>query len=423
MSWLIPFLLLIPQVSHASLVPDPSQCGSMEYWDYARWMCMPKPMTGMPMSMWMVHGNAFGTGINAEGPRGGRAFASANMLMADYGQSVADHHYLNVELMATAEKWTMPAAGYPELAQAGDYHADNEPFVDRQHPHSSPIMGLTFSDTIDLESGGDYLKLFIAPRGASTDGPVAFMHRPTGMANPVAPLGHHVGQDVGHVSSGVYGIEYGFSAVRLEFSTFNGEEPSPTKVDLPTATPNSYAGRLTIGFNPSWFMMASTAYVEHPDPNTPDLDHYSRYSLSSYNTINLGNRWTVYNSLIYGLNRNPGGVLTEPTSLNSFAEEFLFDSDTAKIWGRSEVLQRTPGDLEIAGDLDPSTARWVSAWTIGYTRTLVRWTNAELNIGASITKTFLPVEFQPPYGGNPLSENVFLQLQGMKMATVSSAPR
>src|SRR6185312_14267064 len=175
----------------------------MTYWDITQGMCEPLAMPGMPMKMAMLHGNIFGTRVWQQGPRGRDAWASTSMVMGDLGTSVGERHYLSAEVMLTAEKWTFPDQGYPLLMQIGEQNSQGTPFIDAQHPHSSPIMGLSFSDTITLENGKDFLKFSFAPRGESTDGPVAFMHRATGMVNPDAPLGHHIGQDVGHITSTV----------------------------------------------------------------------------------------------------------------------------------------------------------------------------------------------------------------------------
>jgi len=220
----------------------PGDCGDMEVWDYSMGMCMPLPMKDMPMRMAMFHGNTFFTQSWAERPRGKDAFSVPNMFMLDVGTSVGDRHYLNLDFMGTVERWTFPESGYPELLQTGEEREDGTPFIDAQHPHSSPIMGLTLSDTISLGHRKDHLKFWFSPRGQSTDGPIAFMHRSTGMVNPDAPLGHHIGQDAGHITSTVFGGAIRLSDTTLEASAFHGEEPKPTKVDLPMGKPDSYCG-------------------------------------------------------------------------------------------------------------------------------------------------------------------------------------
>ena len=384
----------------------------MEVWDVAMGMCMPLPMAGMPMRMLMVHGNVFGVGTTEQGPRGRSAFYSPNMVMADIGTSVGDNHYLNLDFMGTAEKWTVPSNGYPLLLQIGEDQASGQPFLDAQHPHSSPVMGLTLSDMMKI-GGGDksHLKIFFAPRGESTDGPIAFMHRSTGMVNPDAPIGHHIGQDVGHISSTVMGGSLKIADTTFELSTFHGGEPQPTKVDLPLGKPDSVALRFIREFSPDHMAMASVAYVNGPEPDQPDILHELRYSASVYDQFQLSQSWRFYNTLIYGaITRYDHASL-----LNSFAEEFWFHGGRPNVWGRVEVLQRTRAELAVASDSPPNSGIWVAALTLGYTHEVVEFGGAKLGVGTSVTKTLLPEEFIGTYGGNPWSGQVFLQLSGMRM--------
>jgi hypothetical protein len=410
-------------------------CGGMQYYNAPSMMCMPFTMPDMPMSMAMVHGNAFLTGITEQGPRGRRDFAVPDWVMGDLGRSVGDRHYLNVELMATAEKWLYPDAGYPELLQQGETNSNGQPFIDAQHPHSSPIMGLTLSDTYWLGegpgSGNNVLKLSVAPRGESTDGPIPFMHRTTGMINPDAPLGHHIGQDVGHITSTVLGAQLQQGANVFEISAFHGEEPQPEAVDLPIGAIDSYAVRYTRVFSPRWMAMGSFAYVKNPegDVESSFVPYVLRYSASVYTDLQLSPGISFENSLIFGAITRYDGV----NALYSFDEEFLFQRLRDRLWGRVEVLQRAPSQLDIvAPNLDPLQPKWVSALTLGYTRTLLRWgdplassaqalPNAmndrlELAAGISGTKDFLPSDFQPTYGGNPWTGKIFIELSGMKMS-------
>jgi len=382
----------------------------MEVWDYSTSMCMPFPMAGMPMQMLMLHGNSFLTQTIEEGRRGRNALALPNMVMADIGSTVGDRQYINLDFMGTVERWTYPSAGYPELLQVGEENSDHQPYVDAQHPHSSPIMGLTLSDTISTGHGKDHLRVWFAPRGQSTDGPVAFMHRPTGMVNPDAPLGHHVGQDVGHISSTVIGALVHWGETTLEISNFNGTEPKPANVDLPLGTPNSYATRLTEQFTPHFYAMISAAYVKNPEPDQPTLDHVWRYSASFYNDRSFESGWMFHNAFIYGLINGYDNT----SALRSFAEEFWFQREAKNIWSRVEVLQRTPAELEITS-VSPNDPSWVTAITLGYTHELAKWDSLHVGLGASITKDFLPSEFQSAYSGDPLSGKIFLQVGGMKM--------
>lgn len=356
-----------------------------------------------------LHYNSFFLQTVEEGPRGRNAFSVPNMFMLDAGRSFG-RHYVNVDFMGTFEKWTFPKNGTPELLQVGEENARHEPYIDAQHPHSSPIMGLTLSDTISLGDSGDEFKVFFAPRGESTAGPIAFMHRPTGMMNPDAPLGHHVGQDAGHITSTVIGTSAKISSTTVELSTFHGLEPEPDKVDLPLGNPNSYASRLTYQFNPNLFAMGSAAYIKSPESHDPDLDHIWHYSASVYANAGLKNGWKAHGTLIWGLVNG----YEHAAALNSFNFESWLSKNSMNIWSRVEVLQRTPAQLDIPVSDKANQGSWVTAVTIGYTHEIAKWDGVQLGLGGALIKDILPPSFQDSYGGDPISGKIFLQAGGLK---------
>lgn len=289
---------------------------------------MPLAMAGMPMRMVMLHANSFIMQTVEEKPRGQDAISVPNMMMLDIGSSLGDRHYVNLEVMATLERWTFPRDGTPELLQLGESKDDGTLYLDAQHPHSSPLMGLTLSDTVSIGSDLGHAKIWIAPRGESTDGPIAFMHRPTGMVNPDAPLGHHIGQDAGHISSTVLGGLLNVKDWTLEFSTFHGAEPEPMNVDLPLGSPDSYAMRLSENLSAHLLAMASAAYVKSPEPDDPTLDHIWRYSVSLYADAKLDGGWRISDAVIWGLINSYDHV----SALNSFAEEFWLHRGPQNYW-------------------------------------------------------------------------------------------
>lgn len=405
------FIVGLGSVTMLPTTSNAIECGNMEVFDVGMGMCMPMAMAEMPMKMLMLRGNGFFVETRESTPRGKSALSSPNMFMADLGSSVGSSHFLNLDFMGTIERWSMPYAGYPELLQIGETNSQGQPFIDAQHPHNSPIMGLTLSDTLSLQRSKDNLKLYFAPRGETTDGPIAFMHRPTGMINPDAPLGHHIGQDVGHVSSTVFGASLQLGDSHFEASTYNGTETKPDSVDLPLGTPNSISFRCIREFSRQLTGMISFARVSQPEPDQPDILFENRYSASLYLNYPLGNEWMFHNSLIYGLVTH----YDQASNLSSFAEEFLFQGNKPRIWGRVEMLQRTPAELAINTATNPNQGHWVAALTLGYTHKLTDMDGAEIGLGASSTKNLLPGDFIGSYGGNPWSAKLFLQLGGMKM--------
>ena len=399
--------------AHAEVRPTtPAACGPMTTWDYTMGMCMPRAMAGMPMKMLMLNGNGFLAQTVTGGPRGTNALMAPHMLMVDLGTTLGSRHYLNLDLMGTFELWTLPKDGAPELTQIGERNAHGTAYRDAQHPHSSPIMGLTLSDTISYGEDPDHFKIWFSPRGQSTDGPIAFMHRPTGMMIPDAPLGHHVGQDVGHISSTVVGAQARRRQTTLQASSFHGREPEPWRVDLPLGRLDSYAARAIQEFGRRAYATASVAYVAAPEEHDPDLDHVWRYSASLYYEHPFAPDWIFRHTLIYGLTN----FYDHAPALNSFGEEFWLKHRRANFWGRFEALERTPDELEIAEVARPHRGRYLFALTLGYTHDV--WSRDDLvcSIGGGVTETFLPHAYQSAYGeAAPWSARVFLQLSGMKM--------
>jgi hypothetical protein len=411
--------LLIAALSAASSseadsdAPAPAihSCQPNETWDSSMSMCMPSAGSS---ARWLLSGqfNVFGVFSVVPGPRGVTQFAVPNMYMLDIGRSLGKRHFVNLDLMATTELWTYPQRGYPELLQIGEERSDGQPFVDAQHPHSSPIMGLTLSDTVSLDHSAT-LKLFFAPRGESTDGPIAFMHRDSAADNPDAPLGHHVGQDVGHISSTVLGGQLHIGQIIVEASVFNGTEPNPTVVDLPLGPINSEALRVTYAFTSGHQVMASVANVEQTDAQYPGTTSATRLSASLYDHLGLGDFGLLDHTFIVG------SITRHPTDspLTSFLDEGLLKRGSSDIWWRIEVLQRLASELEISTSPVPAgdMKHWISAVTFGYTRWSTPYHNLQFGLGASLTMDVVPGDWAGSYDSRtPLTARLLFQLRGAR---------
>jgi hypothetical protein len=205
----------------------------------------------------------------------------------------------------------------------------------------------------------------------------------------------------------------GVGSTTIEASTFHGREPEPIKIDLPIARPDSYAVRVIQRLSPAVTAMASAAYVKEPDPDAPDIPFVTRYSGSVYVAESLGG-WTFYDALIYGAIHDFDHV----GLLSSYAEEFLFRGGSANIWGRFEILQRTPEELALGVGGDGRVPYWVSAATLGYTQVVVAQRGFELGIGGAVTKDSVPNAFARVaggYGEAPWTGRVFVQISGAGM--------
>src|SRR5687767_10561610 len=111
-------------------------------------------------------------------------------------------------------------------------------------------------------------QLYAAPAGEPALGPVAFMHRPSAMDEPQAPLGHHW-QDATHISFGVVTAGVYTRKVRLEFSSFNGHEPNEARWDFDAIELNSFSGRLTVNPTANWSLTAGYGALDNPENDNP----------------------------------------------------------------------------------------------------------------------------------------------------------
>lgn len=112
--------------------------------------------------------------------------------------------------------------------------------------------------------------LYAAPSGEPALGPVAFMHRPSAMDNPTAPISHHW-QDATHISFGVLSAGVFTHSLKLEGSVFNSREPDQHRFNFDPPRLDSYSGRVTWNPEKQWSLTAGYGVLKSleslPPPN------------------------------------------------------------------------------------------------------------------------------------------------------------
>lgn len=412
--------------------PAPGQCATGEHWDSAMKMCMPDQaptdpshqcgpgqvwdpamnmcMAGSPKGITtMFHYNQFIVATSGSGPRGRTAITAPNMWMLMLDKKTSASNTVEVSWMGTTDLWTVPKNGTPELFQSGESNAAGVPFIDAQHPHSSPIMGLTFSDILSLApDGSKKLTFFFAPRGEATAGPESYMHRPSAEGNPDVPLGHHL-QDVFHISSTVVGVKMDIGKWSLEASTFSGREPSPSQVNLDMHKPDSYAARANYRANDNVTVGASYAKVTALDrANNPNQQAEDERAIAAWiQTSNMFRGGKLSTTTLWGQNDNR----TTDVQLNSFLEEVLYELGKNDFYGRFEAVQRTPDQLEVQITDGKTGAKWIKAFTLGYERQLRARGDLKMYAGVAATTYSVPKDFAPTYGPRPVAAKAYLRIK------------
>lgn len=351
--------------------------------------------------MVMLHGFAFGQYDHQAGPRGATQWGSLNwaMIMAD--REVGGGH-LTLRFMPSLDPWTVGRCGYPMLLQSGET-CHGRPLVDRQHPHDFFMeLGAVYERAL---SSSLALLVYAAPAGEPALGPVAFMHRPSAMDEPQAPLGHHW-QDATHISFGVLTTGLYTRTVRLEASAFNGHEPDERRWNFDPIRINSYSGRLTFNPTPNWSFSAGYGRLDNPERADPPED-VRRLVASAMHGRAIGPDAQWATTLIYGRNEGEGHPGSHSVLLET---EAILDRHNT-MFGRAEYVQKSGHDLQLPG-IDDERIFGVSALSLGYIRELSRGRGVTLGVGARGSVNMIPRALESAYGSRrPVGGMVFLRLR------------
>jgi hypothetical protein len=340
------------------------------------------------------------------GPRGGNQLGSLNWAMFMASHELAGGR-LQARTMLSLDPATVTARGYPLLLQSGESYRD-KPLHDRQHPHDfwmelAALYERPISDRIGVT-------LYAAPSGEPALGPVAFMHRPSAMDNPTAPLSHHW-QDATHVSFGVVTAGLFTHDWKLEASIFNSREPDEHRWNFDPIRFDSYSGR--VSFNPTrtWALSAGYGYLKSMDALQPD-EQTHRITASAMRGAPVRGDGQWASTLVWGANTHsshPG--LTHSVTLET---EAILDKQNTLL-GRAEYVEKTAEDLALDEPPSnfPATRQFnIGSLSLGYIRELARFSGATIGLGAMATLNVVPSAFESPYGSRtPMGTLVFLRLR------------
>jgi hypothetical protein len=357
----------------------------------------------------MLHGFVFGEYDKQGGARGQSQGGSLN-----WGMFMASHELaggrFQARTMLSLDPWTVTPRGYPLLLQSGEsFHGD--PLHDRQHPHDFWMeLGAMYERAVSTHVG---VELYGAPSGEPALGPVAFMHRPSAMDNPLAPIGHHW-EDATHIAFGVVTVGFFTHDWKLEGSVFNGREPDENRWNFDTIKLDSYSGRLL--YNPSvhWALSAGYGFLKSPEAVVPTESVHRITASAIYGTA-IGADGQLATTFVWGANKNSAHPdLSHAALLES---EAILDKSNTLI-GRVEYVQKSAEDLVLdtpqfgfASDQHFN----VSSLSLGYIREVARLRGATFGLGAMGTLNMVPSLLENAYGSRmPLGGVVFVRLRPVR---------
>jgi hypothetical protein len=353
-------------------------------------------------SAWRLHldGTLFGT-LNIQGGRRGETdFRSQNWLMA-MGTHRLGSGALTLTGMFSAEPFTVGQPGYSSIFQEGESYRGLQ-ITDHQHPHDL-FMQLSAAWRVPLGRGLN-MTLAAAPVGEAALGPPAFMHRPSSVENPTAPLSHHI-FDSTHVASSVLLVGIDRGRLTLEGSVFHGREPDEHRYDLDFGAPDSWSARMWLRVGSEWTVQASHGYLHEPELLEPGDQRRTNVSVSW-----LRQRGDTYTAAMIAVGQNSrrystvGSVLLEATrrsarfTIYGRAERTLVETEILLF--PEQVHVPHPGEL-----VDP-----VGAFTAGGIRDLLRVKGVLIGVGADTTFYAVPPLLKITHGEHPVSARVFLRV-------------
>ena len=354
-------------------------------------------------SMFMLHGNIFLRYTNQDifnkGSRGGSGFNAPNWFMGMYQKEAGEKGLFVARAMVSFDPLTVGTHGYPLLFQSGETF-NGERLIDHQHPHDL-IDELSVGYTYELSKDADLFGYAAYP-GEPALGPTAFMHRPSAMNNPDAPLGHHW-QDATHISFGVGTLGFRYKNLKIDGSVFNGREPDEFRYSFDKPSFNSFSYRISLNPSSNWALQFSQGFIESPEFLEQDVDVTRTTASALYSRkIKEGNQYDA--SFVWGYNHKTDG--------HDEHSVLLEDNHTMgknNLYSRYEFVQKSSEELRL--DTLGDVAFNIHAFTVGYNRIIFGAQYFEGIGGFQGTIYFPPNGLHTIYGKTPLALEVYLQIR------------
>jgi hypothetical protein len=337
--------------------------------------------------MLMLHANAFLQYLKETGDRGSDQVGSINWVMA-MAQRPAGGGVVAFRGMLSAEPATISGCGYPNLLATGE-ECDGAAIHDRQHPHDL-VMELAAQYSRPIGHGLTW-QVYGGPAGEPALGPVAFMHRVSGLPNPLAPMTHHW-LDSTHITFGVVTGGVFSRTWKAEASVFNGREPDETRTDFDFGAMDSWSARV-------WFLPTSHLSFQVSGGHLKDAeaghDGGPRRNVDRVTASATFHRATPANTFwatTIGWGRNgESGEATNAVLVESSVT--LRDRDT--VFGRFEWSQKSGHDLVVEPEHDVFAVAKLQG---GYTRYLSAWKGWTPGLGAALSSGIVPASLRSVYG-------------------------
>ena len=355
--------------------------------------------------MYMLHGNFFlrydNQDFTNKGSRGGDKIDAPDWLMFMGQSQLGKNGLFHFSIMSSLDAPLAGSDGYPLLFQSGEAYK-GKTIVDRQHPHDLfSELSLSYSEALSQKAD---VFIYVGYPGEPALGPVAFMHRPSAMDNPDAPISHHW-IDATHITFGVATLGVRYGEFKLEGSSFTGREPDENRYNFDKPRFDSWSGRLS--FNPSenWALQVSQGFIKSPELLHPDED-VNRTTASALYSKALSDNSTFNATEVWGMNKIKGH-----DGENAVLVEGEWRKNKLALHTRYEWVQKGIEELSLDENVFGKDAVFpVNAFTAGFNYDLLKLGKARLAGGSQITLFHADARLNNLYGKNPMAIEVYLRL-------------
>jgi len=372
------------------------------------WLPDASPVYGLMIHskkwMYMFHGNIAlrytKQDIGNKGNRGDEKFDAPNWFMAMGQRKVGEKGLFHFGAMLSLDRLTEGGNGYPLLFQTGESWKGN-PLVDRQHPHDL-FSELSVAYTYSFSKKSD-LTLYFGYPGEPALGSVAFMHRPSALSNPDAPISHHW-NDGTHITFGVATIGYRFDKFKIEASSFTGREPDENRFDFDKPRFDSYSGRLS--FNPSknWALQVSHGWIKSPE-SLHQNENVNRTIASAIYALPMGDDQNLNATVLWGLNKVKGH-----DGENAILLEAAYRIKKLSTYARYEWVQKSTEELNLSDAIFGENLFGVNALSVGLNYDVIKLKKFRAAIGGQVSVYNTNNNLNNLYGKNPVGAQVFLRI-------------
>jgi hypothetical protein len=246
--------------------------------------------------------------------------------------------------------------------------------------------------------------VYLGYPGEPALGPVAFMHRPSAMDNPDAPISHHW-VDATHVTFGVATIGVRYGDFKLEGSSFTGREPDENRYDFDKPRFDSWSGRLSYNPTENWALQVSQGFITSPELLHPGED-VNRTTASAEYSKSFSSNSTLNATAVWGMNK-----VKDHDGENAVLVEGEWRKNKLALHSRYEWVQKGIEELSLNETLYGHDAVFpVNAFTVGFNYDFLKLGQTRLAGGSQVTFYHADHRLDPLYGKNPMAVEVYLRL-------------